>query len=199
MEKPIDNIRLRRLRGLQWLKPGQVLINLRYVETNLLPPHMDERVRRLRTNKLKQLREGRDAAIFAYGLETQVLKVPVWFANTEQSDYDFVVRWVKEENEYFYPIQLKELPPEDLNTTESLDRIYDKLEKYSGADDLSVAVHVNKKMTLKWGPWERKKRPRVRQLWLFGSTSPDQSKWFICGDILKKPLFYEFAYPEGKP
>ena len=103
---------------------------------------MDERVRRLRTNKLKQLREGRDAAIFAYGLETQVLKVPVWFANAEQSDYDFVVRWVKEENEYFYPVQLKELPPEDLNTTESLDRIYDKLEKYSGADDLLVAMNL---------------------------------------------------------
>lgn len=199
METPIDNIRLRELKSVHWFEPKQVLINMRYVETNLLSENMDEKVRRLRTNELKELREGREAAIFAYGLETQVLKVPVWVANSERSDYDFVVRWVKEENEYFYPVQLKELPPDDLNTTESLDGIYNKLEKYSGTDDLAVAIHVNKKMTLKWGPWERQKRPQVRELWLFGNNSPDQSRWFICGDILKKPLFYEFRYPEGKP
>jgi hypothetical protein len=109
------------------------------------------------------------------------------------------MRWVKGEKEYFYPVQLKELPPDDLDTTESLDGIYDKLEKYSGTDDLAVAIHVNKKMTLKWGPWERQKQPRVRELWLFGTNSPDQSKWFIFGDMLRKPRFYEYRYPDGQP
>lgn len=201
MEKRIDNIRLRVFKSHEWFDPKQVLINLRYVETNLLSPDMDEKVRRLRTNELKELRELRDAAIFAYGLQTQILKVPVVIANVERSDYDFVVWWVKEENEYFYPVQLKELPPGDLNTTASLDGIYNIVveKKYSGADDLAVAIRINKNMTLKCGPWEKDKRPHVRELWLFGNTSPDQSKWYICGDILKKPLLYEFMYPEGKP
>jgi hypothetical protein len=199
METPIDNIRLRELRSLQWYEPKQILINLRYVETHLLTENMDERVRRLRTNELKELREGREAAIFAYGLETEVIKNQVLVANTERSDYDFVMRWIKDENEYFYPVQLKELPPDDLNAQVSLEGIYNKLEKYSGTDDLAVAIHVNRRMRLKWGPWERQKKPRIRELWLFGTNSPDPSKWFICGDILKKPRFYEFRYPEGQP
>jgi len=52
---PIPPILVRQFEQLTWVDPKQVLINLRWLERNL-PEHLDEKVRRLRTNKLKELR-----------------------------------------------------------------------------------------------------------------------------------------------
>ena len=106
---------------------------------------------------------------------------------------------MKEDAQFFYPVQLKELPPDDLNPEISMDDLYDKLDKYSGTDDLSVAIRVSRAGTLRWEPWPRPKRPTIRELWYFGCTSADQLTWFICGDILQRPVFHEFTYPTGVP
>ncbi len=180
---------------MEWAEPKGVLINLRTIEMNL-PEGMDEKVRRLRTNQLKEWREARIAALFSYGMSSTVLRVPVLVSKSEAKDFDFVMRWRVEDRDFFYPVQLKELPPDDINPSVTLDDIFDKLEKYSGAADLSVAIHINRRMRFDFQPWSRKPRPRINELWYLGCESADQSKWFLYGSTLKKnPRKYEFSYP----
>ena len=195
----LDKIRIRKFQKLNWHRPGPVLKNLRYIETHALDPKMNKRERNLRTNTLKEWREARDAAIFAYGIENQLLKAPIFVAKSEESDYDFVLRWVINETESFAPVQLKELPPDELNSEITLDDLYHKLEKYSGTDDLVVVIKINRRGRFNWMPWQRKNKLPIKELWFFGCTTEDQSKWFFVGDILDEPRFFEFEYPVGEP
>ena len=71
MDSPINNIQLRTFEKLTWVDPKQVLINLRHIELNNLLD-LDEKTKRLRTNKLKIWRESRDAALFTYGINSFV-------------------------------------------------------------------------------------------------------------------------------
>jgi len=200
MDKPIPmpGITAREFDSMDWVDPAQVLINLRWLESNL-PSEMDDKVRRLRTNQLKEWREARIGALFAYGMSTKVLNVRTAVSKTESSDYDFVMRWVENERNYFYPVQLKELPPADLNPDISLNDIIDKLEKYSGETNLSVVIHINRQMRFEYRPWQRVGRPRINELWYLGCESADQSKWFLYGSVLREnPQKYDFEYPSGE-
>ena len=85
INKPVGNIQRRGFDQLTWVDPKQVLINYRHAELNL-PDNLDPKVRRMRTNKLKEWREARDAALFSYGMANKVLKVPVIVAKSEKSD-----------------------------------------------------------------------------------------------------------------
>jgi hypothetical protein len=192
-------ITAREFESMDWVDPKQALINLRWLELNL-PEDLDEKVRRLRTNKLKDLREARTGAIFAYGLANKVIGVPVFVAKAESKDFDFVMRWFKDGNQYFVPVQLKELPPDDLNPGVSIDEIYTKLSKYSGANDLLVLIHVNRRITFDYHPWKNTQRPNIRELWYLGCVAPDQSEWMIYGSALEtNPSRYDFSYPAGVP
>lgn len=91
MDLPINNIQLRMLEKLTWVNPKQVLINLRHIELNF-PLDLDEKAKRLRTNKLKTWRETRDAALFTYGMSQTILNTTVLYSNVEESDYDFVMK-----------------------------------------------------------------------------------------------------------
>ena len=183
---------------MQWVDPRQVLVNLRWVEANL-PSTMDERIRRLRTNQLNEWREARLAALFAFGIGDQVLKTPTQVSKTERRDFDFVMRWESDNADHFYPAQLKELPPDEINPRVSLNDIYDKLEKYSGANDLSVVICLNRRSRFEHQPWSRVPRPRIKELWYLGCKSPDQSIWFLFGCALRSdPRMYEFRYPDGE-
>jgi hypothetical protein len=103
------------------------------------------------------------------------------------------------DGEIKYPVQLKELPPEDLNPGVALEQILGKLNKYSGADDLSVVLLINRRMTFEYRPWASDKRPNIKELWYFGCISQDQSKWFLYGSVLANmPRYHEFDYPVGK-
>ncbi len=75
---------------------------------------MPDDIRNLRTNTLKELREGRDAALFSLGA-SRALGVPVGFARYEAADYDFVLTARIGDVQHFSPIQLKEWVPPDLN------------------------------------------------------------------------------------
>ncbi len=195
---PLSGITERKLKALKWVDPKHVLINLRRVEEQL-PEGMDEKVRRLRTNQLKQWREARYAALFAYGIGQCVLERRPLVAKVEDLDFDFVMRWGDEGADYFYPVQLKELPPEDLNANVALEQILGKLDKYSGAEDLSVVVLINRRVRFEYRPWESDQRPNIKELWYFGCTSQDQSKWFLYGSVLAKaPRYHEFDYPVGE-
>lgn len=192
---PIPNILAREFGRMEWADPRDVLVKLRAVEMNL-PADLNEKVRRLRTNQLKEWREARTAALFSYGMSSAVLKLSVLFSKSESKDFDFVMRWRDEDKDFFYPVQLKELPPDDINASVALEDIYGKLEKYSGATDLSVAIHINRRVRFEFRPWAREHRPRIKELWYIGCESADQSKWFLYGSVLQQsPRKYEFVYP----
>ena len=198
MDKPISNIQRREYDELTWVDPRQVLINLRHMELNF-PNNIDLKVRRMRTNNLKEWREARDAVLFAYGM-SQVLKTQIAVAKSEKSDYDFVMRWVKNENEYFLPVQLKELPPDDLNPNVQIKHIFEKLKKYNGPDNLLVAIKINRELkAFDLNSCDNKEKLNISELWYFGCTNPDQSEWFLCGSVLESnPIFHKYLYPEGE-
>ena len=196
---PLSKLEDRQFGGLKWVDPTQVLINLRRLEANL-PERMNEKVRRLRTNQLKESREARAAALFSYGIGKAVLGTNTQVAKVEDRDFDFVMRWSDEKANYYYPVQLKELPPDDLNPDVSLEDILAKLAKYSGPQNLSVAVQINRRMRLEHRPLTSDSKPHLLELWYFGCASEDQSRWFLYGSALKaNARHYEFEYPEGTP
>lgn len=196
---PLSKLEDRQFEKLNWVDPKQVLINLRWLEASL-PQQMDERVRRLRTNQLKEWREARAAALFSYGIGKAVLLTNTQVAKIEDRDFDFVMRWSDEKTNYYSPVQLKELPPEDLNPEVSLEGILAKLAKYSGPQNLSVAIQINRRMRFEHRPLASESKPRVLELWYFGCASEDQSRWFLYGSALKENArHYEFEYPMGTP
>jgi hypothetical protein len=123
-----------------------------------------------------------------------VLQTPVYHALTESSDYDCIAHWKNYDKRSFTPIQLKELVPEALNSTTNLTSELEKLKKYTSSEDLVIALHVNRAGRLVL-PEIRVPDLKVAGVWLYGAISKDQSRWFLYGDILNEPQFYEFAYP----
>jgi len=195
----VPNIQRRQFDQMLWVDPKQVLVNLHWIELNL-PDQLGERTRRLRTNQLSEWHEARHAALFAFGIADQVVKTSVLVSKSKDRDFDFVMRWQFEETDHFYPVQLKELPPGDLPSDVTLDDIFDKLQKYSGIDDLSVVIALNRQTRIQLQPWTRSERPRIKELWYLGCESPDQTRWFLFGSVLsREPRKYEFRYPEGYP
>lgn len=196
---PLSKIEDRQFERLEWVDPRQVLINLRWLEAQL-PETMNEKVRRLRTNQLKEWREARAAALFSYGIGKAVLGTSTQVAKVENRDFDFVMRWGDAKANYYYPVQLKELPPEDLDPHVVVGDILDKLSKYSGPQNLSVAVLINRRMRFEHRPVDSAYKLRLLELWYFGCASEDQSRWFLYGSALKaNARHYEFVYPEGAP
>jgi len=184
---------------MEWFDPKQVLVNLRFIELNL-PADLDERVRRLRTNQLKEWREARFAALIAYGFGVKVVNAPTFVSKTEKMDFDFVMKWQSGSMDHYFPVQLKELPPDDINSRVSLDDIYDKLERYVGHHDLSVVICINRQTRFEFQPWNRPSNPRIKELWYLGCQSADQSTWFLYGSTLgRNPQKFEFNYPDGEP
>ena len=182
-----------------WVDPKQVLVNLRWLELKL-PQELDEKVRSLRTNQLKEWREAREAALFAYGISTAALEMPVKVTKAEKQDFDCVLRWTSDEGDHFFPVQLKELPPAEVNADVTLDDLFEKLSKYSGEKDLSVVISLNRRARIPLTPWLGVRRPRVKEVWYMGCESADQSTWFLYGSVLEAtPRKYRFRYPEGTP
>lgn len=195
---PVPPILVREFESLTWVDPKQVLINLRWLERNL-PFDIDERVRRLRTNQLKELREARIAALFDYGLSVTLLGTQVAVAKVEKSGYDFIVRWIENDTRRFYPVQLKELPPEELNPIIELTDILSRLGKYDGKSDLAVLVHLNRTGRFEYSPSIDRPTAKIRELWYLGCDSSDQMSWFLYGNVLDPlPEKRSFRYPEGQ-
>jgi len=192
----VPSILRRQLDRMLWVDPKQVLVNLRRIELKL-PAQMNERTRQLRTHELREWHEARHAALFAFGIADKVLKAPVLVSKSQDRDFDFVMRWQVEDADNFYFGQLKELPPDDLNSKVTLEDIFDKLEKYTGSDDLSVVIALNRRARIQLQPWSRSSKPKIRELWYMGCESHDQTRWFVYGSVLSNnPRKYEFKYPE---
>ena len=171
-----------------------ILLGLRKIQRSLPLAGLDYKIASLRTRQLRPYLEGRQAALFCYGMG-QVLGTGVSFAQVEAEDHDIVTRRMVG-NEYIYtPVQLEEWVPNCIREQSSLQEELDKLKKYVDAQELVVAFHMNRdaRVTL-----QSLRLPvgSIRELWLFGAANPDQSTWHLLGNLLSPDArAHEFSYP----
>lgn len=190
-----DAIQTNHWSKLPYLDPRETLIGLRAIQKRAANSSIPKKAANLRRPSQKHDREGRDAALFCYGM-SQVVGHDVLFALVEDSDYDFVARWVDGDVERFAPVQLKELVPETLNREATLEDLIEQIASdYPDSVKTTFAVKVNRKIELDLLSLEV---PAMQAggLWVFGATSPDQQEWFLAGDLLADRHTYAFLYPE---
>jgi len=114
------NDRIRTFSKLRYYQPRDTLLRLRAVETDAQWAALPARVRALRTNPQKPIREVRDAALFCYAMEQRTGR-SIGFAPGEGEDYDFIATWVLDGNQQFCPVQLKDVVSHDLNPSASIE------------------------------------------------------------------------------
>lgn len=68
----MNRIWLRAAEKLEFRDPGHILVKLRKIEHVLATSETPDKVKNLRTNKLKELREIREAALFCYGMSQRI-------------------------------------------------------------------------------------------------------------------------------
>jgi len=180
---------------LKFVDPAIVLPQLRTIQLQVTASTLENKVKNLRTPTLKQHREGWEAAIFCYGMG-KMLGVQIYVTSYEKSDYDAVAVRGKGDTQYFTPIQIKEVVPESLNPGTDINKEIAKLSRYPVSHDAVVAIHVARSGRLGLSSIEVP-RLNIGSLWLFGASTPDQSRWFIAGDLLDKPRIIEFDYSVG--
>jgi hypothetical protein len=161
-----------------------------------LPVGADLKTEGLRDRTKERCREIVDGCLFCYGWSRRIGK-PVWVLDHRAVDYDVIALYENNDGgNDFAPIQLKEVPPQRLNPKASLQSEIDKLAKYSG-DDLTVAIRVNQQTEV--STLDEIIMPpslRIAGLWIYGAVSPDGSRWFLAGNLLKRqPILMTFDYP----
>ncbi len=189
----MDTIRLREVTQREYRDPIPFLKRLRDVESEILANVTDPHVRRLRTNRLREWRETRIAALFCHGM-TERTGLKVLLSKGEFEDADFVATWIADGTQHFAPVQLKEVAPHPSGG--SMDDVLASLAKYSGTEDLSVVVHMNRAVTFSPRQVVIPKNLRIAALWFLLCTRSDQSEWAIWGNFLEEtPEGTRFAYP----
>jgi hypothetical protein len=178
----------------QYFDPEQILVGLRDVALTYPLHELQYHARTLRTRKLRKHGEGRQAALFCYGMSC-VINSKVSFALVERENFDIIAKFEKDGEENFVPVQLKEWTPEFLPSPQPLQVELDKLKKYSNAADLAVAFHLNRetRVVLSELTYPR----NIGELWFYGCMEPSQNHWVIIGDLLKESVAYGFTYPEA--
>ena len=179
---------------LKFVSAKRLLVGLQDIATRCPLHELRYAASSLRTRELRQFGEGRQAALFCYGMG-QAIGTTVDFAQNESKDYDIVARFVKDGKLNYVPVQLKEWVPEFLNSASTLQSELDKLEKYVDSHDLVVAFHLNREATVYLLDL-RCPEGRVAEIWLYGALSQDQIQWVMIGNLLRRPATnYAFSYP----
>jgi hypothetical protein len=186
---------LRSFNELLFYDPKPILVKLRTLEKELAASDVEPKVRALRTNGLKEYREKRDAAIFTYGMGV-VQGAKIVYAPVERSDFDFVTMWHEGTVQHFCAVQLKELVPEHLNPTASLQSLIDSTMRYSPSTDTIPAVKLNREGRAGLNELNLTGVP-FKQVWFFWASAPGGSEWTLFGDALTGTGQAEFAYPES--
>jgi hypothetical protein len=177
----------------QYVEPRKILIGLRENERRYAGKGLDEMTLRLRTRELRPYHEKRQALLFAYGMECG-LGITVSVAFVEREDYDCIQTFQWQGERQFVPVQIKELPPADLNDKADLQAEISKLTKYSSSNDLVVAFHLNRNVRVAFD--ELQIPPlKLRELWFFFATSPAQGTWLMYGNALGRPRSWTYEYP----
>jgi hypothetical protein len=115
------------------------------------------------------------------------------FASVEHADYDAVVRWRRQNEQFFTPIQLKEYVPAKLNSEAMLEALLEGLSRYSSSSDLVVVVYLNRRFRLVLGPVYCP-RLNLGGVYLIGVIAQD--KWLLVGNLLDEAAGISiFDYP----
>ena len=184
---------MRLAQKLEFRDPASFLVSLRQLEVEVAASDLPKKIKSLRTNTLNEWRELRDAALFCHGMGQRIGQT-VYVGRSEAQDYDFVASWVVGDEQHLAPVQLKEVVPTELNSKASLQATVDALAKYVDSDDLTVAIHLNQQA--RFEPSEVVVPPlRIASLWVFGSTSADQTEWGLWGNFLETQEGSRYAYP----
>ena len=189
----MDRAELNGFNKLLFRDPCVALKELRQIE--LLPTSdlVSEKVLTLRTNDLKNVKEYRHAALFCYGMTIRNNQ-DIRFCPTESSDYDFIATWESEEIRHYAPVQLKELPPIELNATLTTQELIDSLIKYSDPTNLTFVIVLNRNEKFEPSKLDFSKL-NAAALWFVATTSQDHSKWLLWGNFMGTPDITSFAYP----
>jgi hypothetical protein len=181
-------------RALEYHDPAEILRRLRSLEVDLQAADIDPKVLSLRTQSLSKYREWRDAAVFSYGMGL-AKNVDIGYAPEERSDYDFVTTWKDGDTQHFCAVQLKELVPENLNPTSTINHLLAGMSKYAKTGTV-LAVKINRRQGL-----ELREKPTLpfAQLWFFWASAPRSSRWCLYGDVLGDPAYFSYDYPQGLP
>ena len=179
----------------EYLDPEKILVGLRSISTSYSLHQLRYEARALRTRELRKFGEGRQAALFCYGMG-QAIGAKVSFALVERQDFDLVARFEVGGKTNFVPVQLKEWVPAFLPSPQSLQIELDKLAKYVDSKDLVVAFHLNREASVLFSELSFPKT--IGELWFFGAAENSQSRWFLIGNLLSnEALAHEFIYPEA--
>ena len=180
--------------SLQYIDAEKLLIGLRDISLSFPLNEMSYHSSSLRTRSLRKFGEGRQAALFCYAMG-KVIGSPVAFSQAESQDHDIIARFPANGYFNYVPVQLKELVPEFINPDANIQDELNKLAKYVNGQDLVVAYHLNRKMTIALSnlnfPYGK-----IGELWFYGATEPNQSRWIAIGNLLSNnSMAYEFTYP----
>ncbi|MCR9093369.1 MAG: hypothetical protein NXI30_04060 [bacterium] len=193
-----EQITLRRWAAYDYHDPAVVLGKLRSVQLAFDLSEVPGDIANLRTRGLAVHREARDAAFFTLGIASR-LGLTVGYAPVEDDDYDFVTVVKHDDGDLFAAVQLKELPPDELNPGITLQALLETAAtRYSGTERTILAVHVNRVGTLNYGALQLPDMP-FAEVYLFGSTEPDQSRWVLIGDLTGDVEVTYFDHPEPIP
>jgi hypothetical protein len=192
--KPVDRATRSIWRSLNWRDPRTDLVELGKIQGRFVKKGHQPEVDNLRNHELRQYLEQRQAALFAHFVSEAILKAPIAYAMNETEDYDCVLWWKIEKHSFYTPVQLKEIVPPHLNSKTSINSELSKLSKYATASETIAAFHVNQSGHLDFSGIDVPKTG-FSEVWLYGSLSADQAKWFLYGNILDNPKGYEVAWP----
>ncbi|MGQ0742178.1 MAG: hypothetical protein ACT4OG_07790 [Alphaproteobacteria bacterium] len=194
----MSSVRLHQFAKLAYGDPRGFLLALRSTEREIAASPTPERIKTLRTQGLKPEREMRDAAIFCVGMSERI-GLDVRFAPVENQDFDFIATWVDGDATRLYcPVQLKEVPPRQLNAGANIQAVVDSLIRYTDSADVTVAIKFNRACRFDPAKLKLPANLRIGALWIFGSISANQSEFGLWGDFLSKAeslLGTKFSYP----
>lgn len=190
----MDAIRLREAARREYRDPVSFLRRLRRIEERILTVTIDPEIRTLRTNKLKEWREARLGALFCHGFSERT-GLKVFFSKGEFEDADFVSTWIEDDVRHFAPVQIKELVPEERNASATFDAVVHGLSKYTGANDLTVLIHVNRRIHFDPTSVTLPRQLPIAALWVLACLDPAQAEWAIWGNLLEEAEGTRFVYP----
>jgi hypothetical protein len=166
-------------------------MNFGPLQLELTASNIDDRLRSLRTNKLKPDRERWHGALLTYAW-SKIWEKELLYAHHENQDYDIIVR--SDTDRALIKVQLKELPPKKLNPRVTLQDLVGKYR--SNKIDLkgtTVAIFVNNED----GRLETKDIPPPGEpdIWLFGFAAPNQTQIFAAGHFRGQTAFWVLDHP----
>jgi hypothetical protein len=193
----MNRIWLRTVEKLTFEDPVPYLIQLRRREITVALSDMRPEEKAMRTNDLKIPREQREAALFCLGMSER-LGHKVYFSVQEDQDYDFVARWMIGEMQHYAQVQLKEVVPVKMNLHSSIEGIVESLGRLTDSNGLTVAIHLNRECRFEPSLLKVPEKLKVASLWVFASTTADQSCWALWGNFTEnEPFGNQFSYPAG--